>query len=266
MPSSHMNHRGDKNLRKRLHLPQVTLVAITSVAVTPTLIALQKCLNQIDFGEALFLSDQQPNLDQLPSVKWHKIVPLRSRKDYSYFLLTKIHEYISTSHMLCVQWDGYVLKAAEWQPEFLSYDYIGAPWPHFEDACKIGNGGFSLRSLRLMQACANLPYDTEEAEDLWICRRARPRLEADYGMRFAPITLASSFSYERARPTGQEFGFHGVFNMPDVIGARSLAKLLAELEPELIARNEHWDVLRWALQRGKIGLAWQVAKRLAKPC
>ena len=74
--------------------------------------------------------------------------------------------------------------------------------------------------------------------------------------------LAKRFAYERTRATGEEFGFHGVFNMGEVIGARCLTAILKQLEPQLVARNELWDLLRWALKRGQILLCWQVARRL----
>ena len=34
--------------------------------------------------------------------------------------------------------------------EFLEYDFVGAPWPHYEDKYDVGNGGLSLRSKRAM--------------------------------------------------------------------------------------------------------------------
>ena len=83
-------------------------------------------------------------------------------------------------------------------------------------------------------------------------------------MRFAPPDLASRFAFERTAPSGQEFGFHGVFNLVNVIGAARMARILKTLEPELVARNEHWDLLRWALKRGRVDLAWQVARRLGR--
>ena len=50
-----------------------------------------------------------------------------------------------------------MLDGAAWRPEFLDYDYIGAVWPHVLDKYNVGNGGFSLRSKALLEACRALP-------------------------------------------------------------------------------------------------------------
>ena len=58
---------------------------------------------------------------------------------YSEFVIRELHKYVDTSHCLLVQWDGYVLNPKSWLPQFLDYDYIGAPW----NGNVVGNGGFS---------------------------------------------------------------------------------------------------------------------------
>jgi hypothetical protein len=264
MPVADLSKSGTADEDNRLQLPQVTLVAVTSMAIASTLNAMRRCIDRIQFGQALFLCDREPPAALAGPIQWRQIPPLRSRNDYSRFLLRELHSHLSTSHMLCVQWDGYVLDPSAWSPDFLDYDFIGASWPHFEDEYNVGNGGFSLRSSRLMRACAGLNYDFGEAEDVWICRTVRPVLEAEYGMRFAPTPVAKRFAFERGEPTGQEFGFHGVFNMVNFVGAKRMTHILETLEPELIARNEHWDLFRWALKRGRFALAWQVLKRLSR--
>ena len=210
MPAEFLNQPAiGEPAASRLALPEVTLVAITSVAIAPTLEAVKRCIDQIDFGRVLFLSDTEPQAELKGKIEWHKIPALRSRRQYSEFMLCHLHRHVETSHILCVQWDGFVLDPSRWSSEFLDFDFIGAPWPHLDGPHVVGNGGFSLRSLRLMQACAELNYDESEAEDTWICRTARPELEERYAMRFASPALAKRFAYERTRATGEEFGFHG---------------------------------------------------------
>ena len=163
-------------------------------------------------GDILFLSDQPPPVGTDPQIEWRRIERLGSRGDYSRFMLRELAGHIETPHVLCIQWDGFVLDGARWSPAFLDYDYIGAPWPHFRDGHNVGNGGFSLRSRRLLEACASLPFDGTAAEDIVISRLCRPLLESQ-GMRFAPERLAREFAYERTKTTGHEFGFHGAFNL-----------------------------------------------------
>lgn len=241
-----------------LLLPQVTLLAVTDVALAATARALALSQYGIRFGDALFLSPVPPPPDT--PATWRVIASLGSRGAYSRFMLHDLGRHIATSHALCVQWDGYVLNPAGWDPTFLDYDYIGAPWPQFADGMSVGNGGFSLRSRALIEACRALPVP-DEPEDVAICRTHRPMLEAQ-GLRFAPEQVARRFAFERTRPTGREFGFHGAFNLA---GGTDLPALFAALEPELLNRREHRQTLQAALRRGDWRLAATLWRRLRDP-
>ena len=216
---------------------------------------------QADFAEVLLLSDRPPPVEE-PRILWRRIEAIRSRDDYSRFMLRGLVEHIRTPHALCVQWDGYVLDGSAWDRAFLDYDYIGAPWPHFHDGHSVGNGGFSLRSRRLLEASRALPLDPPLLEDVIICRRCRPQLEAQ-GIRFAPEAIARRFSYERMPPGGDEFGFHGSFNLVRLLPPDPALRLIRSLEPELLARNERWELLGWALRQGHFPLALEMLRRLA---
>ena len=243
-------------------LPSVTLVAATSVALGATVDALVASVRQVDFGQVLLLSDQRP-MDLHPAITWRPIERLRTRADYCRFMLLALAEHVSTSHALCIQWDGFVVNGAAWDPHFLDYDYIGAVWPHFHDEHNVGNGGFSLRSRRLLHACRHLPFNGSEPEDVLIGRLERPRLEGQ-GMRFAPKDVARRFSYERTKPTGDEFGFHGAFNLVRYLPAGDAVRLFRSLEPRLLAPNERRELLQWALMRGRVRLAVTILARLAR--
>ena len=143
----------------------VTLCAVTSVAREATVAAMRHSLGQIGFEKALLLSDARPDGLDGAGIAWHQIAPLASREDYSRFVLHNLADHIDTDHVLVVQWDGFVRDGRCWQDEFLAYDYIGAVWPQFEDDWKVGNGGFSLRSKKLLEA-TRLIRDGAEAEDL----------------------------------------------------------------------------------------------------
>jgi hypothetical protein len=245
----------------RADLPDVTLVAITSVAVAPTISALQESMRQLRFGRVLFLSDQPPAVGTDPGIEWRRIDRLGSRRDYSRFMLRELVGHIETPHVLCIQWDGFVLDGGRWNPAFLNYDYIGAPWPHFRDGCNVGNGGFSLRSRRLLEACTTLPFDETAAEDIVISRLCRPLLVAR-GMCFAPESIAREFAYERIEATGREFGFHGAFNLMRYLSPQEALRLFRDLEPVVLSRNERWELLRWAVAHGRPMLALILLRRL----
>lgn len=242
-------------------MPDVTLLAVSDVALTATARALAISQMALRFGEVLILGAEAPPPGT--AATWRRIPKIESRHAYSRFMLHDLAEHVATSHVLCVQWDGYVLDASRWDPAFLEYDYIGAPWPHFSDGMRVGNGGFSLRSRRLINACKALPIPIE-AEDVAICRTHRYLLEAQ-GLRFAPETLARRFAFERAPRRGDEFGFHGAFNMVDVEPPQTVNAMFKELEPGLLNRNEHREILWHAVRRGNAALALTIWRRLRDP-
>jgi hypothetical protein len=243
---------------ERLELPSVTLAAITSVAIDATCHAMTQSLKQVAFGKALFLSDCPPIRDLGEDVSWQRIPSIRSREDYSHFVLKRLAHYITTPYVLIIQWDGFILNGASWTQQFLEYDYIGAPWIHYPDNHTVGNGGFSLRSKRLLEACTSLPNLTGEAEDVLICRVFRERLERHHDIRFSPNDLAERFSFERTRRQGNEFGFHGVFNMMGIVPSDKFAQILTTLEPGLIRRTEHREILVEAFRRREWKIFWKV--------
>jgi hypothetical protein len=108
-----------------------------------------------------------------------------------------------------------------WMMIFLKYDYIGAPWKknlHFladGTNVRVGNGGFSLRSKKILNAPSdlNLPFTDNGTglfhEDGVLCVYHRKILEEN-GIKYAPVEIASMFSKERWCPDSKffTFGFH----------------------------------------------------------
>lgn len=244
-------------------LSNVTLVAVSSLALQATVAALESSASRARFGRTILLSDRRPAGPANTQIEWREIPSIRCRADYSRFMLRDLSHHVETSHALCVQWDGFVLNGGAWDPRFLDFDYIGAVWPHFDDGKTVGNGGFSLRSKRLLDACRDLPFDAAQAEDIVISRLCRPALE-QRGMRFAPEEVARSFSYERTKATGREFGFHGAFNLVRYLSPAKATDLFRSLEPNLLTRSEHMELLRWALRNGNWRLARAILSRLAR--
>ncbi len=193
-----------------------TALATTTVCVidtqTPALAAraMRLSLTALDFADALFLSDSGADTGGARHIA---IPPLAGRAAYSQFVIRELLRHIETEHVLLIQWDGYVVNPDAWSDEFLRHDYIGARWGFHDDAHCVGNGGFSLRSRRLLEALQDPAIDRFEPEDVMICRDYRPLLESRYGIRFAPPELADRFSFETTYPQGRPLGFHGLFNM-----------------------------------------------------
>ena len=248
---------------ERPALPEVTLVAASSVALDATVAAMAASMEQARFGRALLLSDRRPAALDGTGIDWAPSAPMRSKADYSRFMLHELAGHVATPFALCIQWDGFVLSGQSWDARFLEHDYIGAVWPHVEGDHRVGNGGFSLRSARLLKATRNLPYDGQAPEDFVIGRLHRRELERQ-GISFAPEQLADRFSYERTPPVGGEFGFHGAFNLVKLLPRRKVFSLLKSLEPQVLTRNEHKELLRWAVRSGYLTIASLLARRIIR--
>ncbi len=192
-------------------------------------------MRQIEFYESKILTPTKPQ--NLPrSIKWEQTPPLRLRSpgvdDYSHYVLYNLHKHVDTEFCLVVQGDGYVIDGAAWSDQFLDYDYIGAPWPILNDSYvdpfgnhqRVGNGGFSLRSKKLLEVpnTVEIPWDVNQglfykhmnagslAEDGNICVHNKHLFESA-GCKFAPLEVALNFSRELPVPEykGQStFGFH----------------------------------------------------------
>jgi hypothetical protein len=209
--------------------------------------ALEACLEQVSFADCQLFTDADIR-PRNPEIRVVSIAPLTSSAAYSNFLLTELVEHIETSHCLVAQWDGHILDARHWRPEFLEYDYIGASWPQFDDGHDVGNGGFSLRSHRLLQACREQGFTSCHPEDLAIGRINRNWLERR-GMRFAPKDLANAFAVEREGDLHACFGYHGVWNMPDAIGLDAFWRVYCELDHGELVRADFFSIFK-SLLRG----------------
>ena len=184
-----------KNRERVLELKDVTLIIVDCVDYTRAKRALDRCMKLCGFKEAKILTHF--TVEDSCAVK---IEPLTSMREYSDFMVRRLGDYFSTSHVLVAQYDGFIVNPRSWSDEFLDYDYIGAPWPKSllktsDPTHDVGNGGFSLRSKKLYEALSGLALDTTHPEDVTICQWQRPRLE-ELGIRFAPNKLAARFSYE----------------------------------------------------------------------
>ncbi len=161
-------------------LPQVTLIAVDSTDKFQwTVEAVEKSIEQCDFAKYHLIT----------SVDGKPIIGLDA---YSRFCIRDMHKYVDTSHALIVQYDGYVLNGAAWTDEFLKYDYIGAP---FNPSGIVGNGGFSLRSKKLMEWISKQGWEDFHPEDSCICGRHRKEVESA-GFKIAPFEVAKDFAME----------------------------------------------------------------------
>lgn len=135
-------------------MSDITAVLIGTNNHTVAKFAIENTIKTIPCKEVLVFSD----LNLVESAQFHKINQIKSVKEYSYFCLKCLLPFITTSHILIIQYDGFATNPQYWSDEFFDYDYIGAPWVgrHWDlmanKALCVGNGGFSLRSKKLLEA------------------------------------------------------------------------------------------------------------------
>lgn len=207
-----------------LKLPTVTLCAVTSIKLPETIAVMRDAMSKVEFNVSKIVTHIRPSIHgwamnlHRPSMNmeaYSHCEELKSLSEYSHYIFHNRPFY--TPHVLYIQHDARLLNPDAWTDEFLQYDYIGAPWPagHITPEIVVGNGGFSLRSGKLVETIAALgltlntpPYDNE---DVNICYNHRAILER-HGIRFAPPALAARFSRELPLPAeyeqGTPFGTH----------------------------------------------------------
>ncbi len=213
--------------REPLSLPSVTLVAVSGIDPDGAQDAMILSMIGVTYGAAVLVSHRPPRqLD--PRITFRQCLDTelsstdpKNKDDYSRFMAYDLHKYIDTDFCLIVHNDAFVIHPESWLPEFLEYDYLGAPWPpgvHFSPDgtnIRVGNGGFSLRSKRMLTMLneLNLPFTDGGTgfynEDGIICVYYRTELE-NAGMRFPSPELAARFAHEIDCPESSPnpFGFH----------------------------------------------------------
>src|SRR6478609_9733705 len=239
----------------------VTLLCVDTANHALALRALAVSGAELRFEQTLFLTDSIPaHLDVPPGISVIPITRLASRDEYSRFVLKSLLAHVTTPHVLLIQWDGYVIYPAAFEPAFLECDYIGATWFWFHDGMRVGNGGFSLRSRKLLEALQDERIQLTEAEDITIGRAFRPLLERDYGIRYASEKLADRFAFEAAYPTGMPFGFHGLYNFCRVVPTAELAALALQFSDAIARSIQLGQLLRNCVALGQ----WDAAAALAR--
>ncbi len=248
----------DKNTNK-INLQNTTLVTISSVDIELTLLSLVISNLNANFNRVLFFTSEeidQSYLELFPQLEIIKIHPIKSLVEYSRFIIKELNSFIETEFCLVTQGDGFIINPQLWSEEFLNYDYIGAPWrkqSHLVNSQgqtvdildlnknRVGNGGFSLRSKKLLEVCSQLDFDhiktSSLSEDLIICHYFYDWFTAK-SIKFAPLEVAIKFSCEQPIEELENFswentfGFHG---KPHVISV--LNKLSQDLNLDFSSDN-----------------------------
>ncbi len=192
-----------------LKLPNITLIALTNDPESHYE-AFRKSQEGIEWGAVKLIVDYKCN----------------SIDEWNRKIIYELHNYVQTDFALLIHGDGYVIHPELWNPDWLNYDFIGAPWPLPTDnysyrtptgeLIRVGNS-VSLRSKRLLSLPSNLllewkSYYGNTNEDGFLCVHNRDILQR-HGVRFGGIDIAKYFSREWDIPENagiETFAFHTV--------------------------------------------------------
>lgn len=181
-------------------------------------------------GSEKYREQQQKALDaSCEGIEWgavkNIIVPTNTIDEWNRAIVFDLGDYIDTEFALLIHPDGYVVNPDMWRPEFLDYDYVGAPWPLPTDDFsyrdihgkiqRVGNS-VAIRSKKLLMLPKQISMDWKPFhgfynEDGYIAVNMRHLFE-EHGCTFAPIGVAKYFGKEYDVPENQgidrTFAFH----------------------------------------------------------
>lgn len=224
----------------KLDLSRITCFAIDNTdRIDNTIKSIYTCMDAASFGEVKLVTTKdyvekyKDELGQDGIIVEEQVNPLTNIDEYNEYIIYHMYKHVNMEFALIVQDHAFILNPDAWTDEFLDYDYIGAPWPYrdrayvtpFDEHVRVGNGGFSLRSKKLMEVPTkvDVPFHVANNSDFYrmfgcvntnedgnICVHNKHIFE-EQGCKIAPLELAKYFSYESPVPENQgilPFGYH----------------------------------------------------------
>lgn len=191
---------------------KITYVIIDTDQYVLAKTALDISVSKFPVGRVLVFSDNVEKWSGYPVILINKI---ETPEEYNKIVIEELPKYLETDFCIVMQYDGFILNEKEFSNYFYYYDYIGAIWPG-NNPYNVGNGGFSWRSKRLVDAVANVAHlrTHGQYEDMFIGRKIRGYIEHEYQLRFASSGIAQHFSMELVKSPFPTFGFHGIEYLP----------------------------------------------------
>ena len=203
-------------------LPNTTLIIVDGGPLQLAEKALKLSFKDIKYNSIKLLSSEiKPNEYYIKDNIFYYGVPKMTWVSYNDFIIHKLNPFVDTNYCLLIQTDGFVLNPEKWNNEFFNYDFIGAPLSPTNLANShwvldnirkagnfnlVGNGGFCLRTKKLLEISEKAPFECNGPEDVYISVN-HYKYFIDNGITFAPIELARTFSTDPLTPN--TFGFHG---------------------------------------------------------
>jgi len=207
--------------RFTLNLPEVTLSTAcwgNASFLSSAVWAYKKFKDKVTFGQKIFFISEDVDYSEYEEAFEDEEICVEllpkgyTLQKYSHFVVKELNNFVDTDFVMLFQNDGFIDNIDKWTDRFLDYDYIGAPW-WYKDENNVGNGGFSVRSKKLLKVLADdEKIEKVVPEDHHICRTYGKYLREKHGIKFAPEELALKFSVEHGIYKDQ-FGFHGTWQL-----------------------------------------------------
>lgn len=223
-----------------LDLTRVTCFAIDNTdTVDDTIRALYTCKNVAKFHQVKlatsseFVEKYSDELKEDGIIVEESCAPVTNREELGMFQWKHLYNHIESEFCLSIQSHAFIINPDAWMDEYYDYDYIGAPWPikdrayisPYGEHIRVGNGGFSLKSKKLMElpSKVDIPfpitddsgfyktfgfYDTHEDGNICVHNR---HIYEEHGCKIAPIEIAKYFACEAQVPENRgiiPFGYH----------------------------------------------------------
>ena len=100
-----------------IKLDNVSLICIDCYSYGKAVSAIQKSLEQIQFEKVLFLTNIKIDLEGIEVVQ---IPSIRSKREYSEFVIKRLANYIHTDYFCLIQADGYIIESGRLSHEDLA--------------------------------------------------------------------------------------------------------------------------------------------------
>lgn len=208
----------------KLNLSRITAICIDGSNIDKSKednykIIFNHMLSVAEYYDFIFVSNKGIDLPGVTNIK----IDYFDIQGYSDYCIKELDSIVKSEYCLVFQSDGFIVNTELWDDNFYNYDYIGAPWPlHFggwvDVDRQVGNGGFSLRSKRLLEITSKFEGDFHH-EDTYIVFEKRKILE-EKNIKIAPLEIAMKFSVENpindSHNIHTTFGFHSKSMVNDV--------------------------------------------------
>ena len=104
-------------------MKEITIVAASDLYINETINALKVSSELLNpYKTIFFTSHSYLKSKKKENIIFQKIKPLRSKSDYSNFIIFELYKYIKTSHVLIVQWDGFIINPKKWKKNFILFE------------------------------------------------------------------------------------------------------------------------------------------------